>query len=275
MPALLLLLAALAAGPAAAEPEPALEFLVSGASSATVPLSALKAAVKSRRISFPSPFSDPPGKLKTYEAFALRDLLDYAFGRRWLSPEYSHVAFVARDGYAAVGALAKADEDGGFVAFRDLDVASGWEPVGGHGADPGPFFVVWTGTRQTTADQYPWPWQVTALNLIRFEDQYPRTAPRGAAPGSPERRGYALFQGRCVRCHSVNGEGGKIGPDLNEPMSVTAYRSKRMVKEFIREPSRYRHTYMPDHRDLSERDLEDLWRYFRWLDGHRPKGDGW
>jgi len=273
MKAALILAVVLAAARASAA-EPALEFRVAGASVTAVPLSALEKILPARDLTLTNA-EFWPGHAKRYRAFALRDVLDYAFGKKWLSNDYSDISFVALDGYAAVGPLEKASEDGGFLAFKDLDAASGWEPVGGHQADPGPFFVVWTGTTQTTANQYPWPWQVAALNLVRFEDQYPKTVPRGAAADSPERRGYALFKGRCLRCHSVNGEGGKIGPDLNEPMSVTAYRPKRMVKEFIRNPSKYRHTYMPDHRDLSDADLENLWRYFHWLDGHRPKGDGW
>jgi len=273
MTAALLLAVALGPRPAAAA-EPVLEFRVSGSSVASATVSVLEKALRPRDVALEhSEFSD--GRAKHYRAFALRDVLDYAYGKRWTEPAYSHFSFVALDGYAAVGALAKAEEEGGWLAFRDLDVARGWEPVGAHKADPGPFFVVWTGAKQTTANEYPWPWQVVALNLIRLEDQYPKTVPRGAADGSPERRGYAIFSGRCLRCHAVNGQGGAIGPDLNEPMSVTAYRPKAMVKEFIRHPSKYRHTYMPDHLDLSDRDLEDLWRYFHWLDGHRPKADGW
>jgi mono/diheme cytochrome c family protein len=273
MKKILLLVVGLTAARAAAA-EPSLEFRVAGASVAVVSLSSLEKAVPARDVTL-SNAEFWTGRDKRYRAFALRDVLDFAFGKKWLADDYSDISFVALDGYAAVGPLAKAGEDGGYLAFKDLDVPSGWEPVGGHKADPGPFFVVWTGAAQTTENRYPWPWQVAALNLVRFEDQYPKALPHGAAAGSPERRGYALFKGRCFRCHSVNGEGGKIGPDLNEPMSVTAYRPKRMVKEFIRNPSKYRHTYMPDHRDLSAQDLEDLWRYFHWLDGHRPKGDGW
>jgi mono/diheme cytochrome c family protein len=269
-----LVLAAAIGLPRAAAAEPTLEFRVSGVAVSSASLSALEKSLPARDVALTNAEFWPSG-VKHYRAFPLRDVLDFAFGKKWLGSDYSDIAFVALDGYAAVGPLVKASEDGGFLAFKDLDVPSGWAPVGGHKADPGPFFLVWTGAAQTTANQYPWPWQVAALNLVRFEDQYPKTVPHGAADGSAERRGYALFKGRCFRCHSVNGEGGKIGPDLNEPMSVTAYRSKRMVKEFIRNPSKYRHTYMPDHRDLSAQDLEDLWRYFRWLDGHRPKGDGW
>jgi mono/diheme cytochrome c family protein len=82
-------------------------------------------------------------------------------------------------------------------------------------------------------------------------------------------RGYQLFKDRCVRCHAMDGQGGTIGPDLNAPMSVAEYRSHMMIREFIRHPSRYRHTYMPDHEDLSDQDLDDLPDYFR----HQARAD--
>jgi hypothetical protein len=57
--------------------------------------------------------------------------------------------------------------------------------------------------------------------------------------------------------------GGKIGPDLNAPQSIVAYRSKYMIKEMIKHASKYRYTIMPDHSDLSDSDLDDLYNYFQ------------
>lgn len=264
-----LLLALLAAGAARAE-GPVLEFRASGERKAAFSLGELKGALASHRVRFFNPFA---GKEKSYEAFKIQDVLRLAYGDAWLGEEYSDAAFIAMDGYEAVGELAKLKEEGGYLAFRDLDRESGWEPVGHKKADPGPFFLVWTGEGQTTQNAYPWPWQVAALNLVRFEDQYPAVVPKGAGRRSAAYRGFVIFKARCVRCHSMNLEGGKIGPDLNAPMSVTEYRSKRMVKEFIRRPSKYRHTQMPDHEDLSERDLEDLYRYLRFK--RRDSGKTW
>ena len=45
-----------------------------------------------------------------------------------------------------------------------------------------------------------------------------------------------------------------------------------MIKEFIRQPSKYRYTYMPDHLHLTERDLEDLYQYFRTKSRERRHG---
>ena len=163
-------------------------------------------------------------------------MLDFAYGTQWASHEYSDIAFIALDGYEAVSSLDKLKQDGGFLAFKDLDLENGWEPLGYKKADPGPFFLFWIKEEQTTQHGYPWPWQVRALNLLRFEDQYPAVVPVGATSDSPAYRGFTIFRTRCIRCHSINRQGGKIGPDLNAPQSITAYRSKAMIKEFIKHP---------------------------------------
>ncbi len=252
--------ALLLASIAAAAAEPALEVRRAGVKERSYALSELKGALASKKLEFFSPFSK---KVKRYEGFALKDVLTLAYGDAWTKPEWSDAAFVAVDGYQAVGTLAKLNEDGAYLVFRDLDRPSGWEPVGPRAADPGPFFLVWTKEGQTTENAYPWPWQVAALDLVRFETRYPEVLPAGAKEGSPERRGFAVFKDRCFRCHSVNDQGGKVGPELNVPKSVTEYRAKKILLEFIRNPSDYRITQMPDHRDLTARDLDDLYAYFK------------
>jgi mono/diheme cytochrome c family protein len=137
------------------------------------------------------------------------------------------------------------------------------EPVGRQKANPGPFYLVWTREFQSTENEYPWPWQLASINLVRFEERYPEVVPQGPPPDSPASRGFRIFKGRCLRCHSINQQGGKIGPDLNAPMSITQYRSEEMIKAFIRQPSRFRHSGMPDHPDLTDQNLDDLYRYFK------------
>ena len=67
--------------------------------------------------------------------------------------------------------------------------------------------------------------------------------------------------------------GGKIGPDLNAPQSIVAYRSERMIKSYIRQASKFRYTQMPDHPDLSDQDLDNLYRYFQYQDQQRMRPD--
>ncbi len=251
---------AVALAGAASAAEPTLEVKRAGVREKAFTLSELKSSLSSKKLEFYSPFSK---KVKRYEGFALKDVLTLAYGDAWTKTEWSDAAFIALDGYQAVGTLSKLNEDGAFLAFRDLDREKGWEPVGVRNADPGPFFLVWTKDGQTTENAYPWPWQIAALDLVRFETRYPEVLPAGAKEGTAARRGFQLFKDRCFRCHSVNNQGGKVGPELNVPKSVTEYRAKKILLEFIRNPSDYRVTQMPDHRDLTPRDLDDLYEYFK------------
>jgi cytochrome c oxidase cbb3-type subunit III len=47
-------------------------------------------------------------------------------------------------------------------------------------------------------------------------------------------RGRTIFAETCTRCHSVNGEGGRLGPDLSR---IAAIRTREMLMRSIREPS--------------------------------------
>ncbi|MBI2362473.1 MAG: cytochrome c [Elusimicrobia bacterium] len=252
----------------AAAGERALEARAKGAVVAGGTAAELSARVATSRVVIPNPFLD--GRSKPYEAFPAAALLDALYGRDWREAPGGEVAFLAADGYAARVTTAQLLEGGAWLAFRDLERAPAWEPVGDKKADPGPFFLIWEGGR-TPERGYAWPWQVVALETTRFEDAYPHLAPAGAKPASAEARGYALFRARCVKCHGLDQEGGSVGPDLNSPRSVTEYRPKDQLKAFIRKASSFRYTQMPDQDNLSDQDLEDLWRYLKLKSAQRQQ----
>ncbi|MBI3549184.1 MAG: cytochrome c [Elusimicrobia bacterium] len=207
-------------------------------------------------------FLDPRyGKPKTYQCLPIAKVMDVAFGKDWANGAFSEAAFAALDGYVSVASAAKLTEDGGCLAIEDADVP-GWEPVGRKKVSPGPFYLAWSGPEQSTEKDYPWPYQLASITLMRFAERYPEVVPQGAAAGSPSMRGYETFKANCVRCHAINQQGGKIGPDLNAPQSITAYRPKDMIKKYVKKPSQFRYTEMPDHDFLTDAQLEDLYQYF-------------
>ena len=207
-------------------------------------------------------FFDPRyEKTKTYRCLAISGVMAAVFGERWASSEFTEAEFTALDRYVSVAPARKLNEPGGCLAVGDVD-APGWEPVGRKGVSPGPFYLAWSGPNQSTENDYPWPYQLKSIALIRFEDRYPEVVPQGAAAGSPAMRGYDLFKAHCVRCHAINQQGGKIGPDLNAPRSIVSYRPRKMIKAYIRKPSDFRYTEMPDQPFLTDAGLEDIYQYF-------------
>jgi len=205
-------------------------------------------------------------KRKSFLAFRLKEILSFGFGETPAAIAKEDVFFLARDGYVKPTSGARAVEDGGYLAFADADYTRGsdlgWEAVDRWGADPGPYYVVWANAGQTDAKGYPWPFALAAIEIAQFDKKYPHTLPRSAPAGSAAWKGFAIVRAGCISCHSINGEGGKVGPDLNVPRSIVEYRPIDQIKAYIRDPETFRHSNMPAHRDLTEAALDDLIAYF-------------
>ncbi len=249
-----------------AEENPELQFLVSDKKEEVFKLSELKNRLDSRTIKINDPIY---GKKKTYKAFSLKEVLDLVYDNEWKADKYSDISFHAKDGYEAVSDIPKLKEGGGYLVFRDIEYEN-WEPIGDKQADPSPFYVVWEGKNQKAENGYPWPWQLETINLILFRDKYPEVYPQGVSEDSSVYQGFEMFKHRCMRCHSINRQGGKVGPDLNAPMNVLQYRPANMVKEFIKHPSKYRYTHMPDNPDLSDKQLQNIIDYL-WFKNREGK----
>lgn len=239
--------------------ESSLSFQIAGKTEREIPLSQLVAKDSGSAIDVTTDFLTGTYQ---YQALPLHQVLQEGFGNTWQSKDYSHVAFIALDDYEAISSLELLQQDGGYIAYKDLNASEGWTPVGIRNADPGPFFLVWTKEHQTTQNAFPWPWQLAKINLLTFETQYPNIHPGGVDSASAVNKGFEIFRDRCLRCHAMNRQGGKIGPDLNAPQNITAYRSENMIKAFVKNPATFRYSKMPSHLDLDDQALDNLYRYF-------------
>lgn len=167
----------------------------------------------------------------------------------------------ARDGYTVPIDGARLLEGGAHLAVRDLDEPT-WARIGPQRADPSPAYLVWSRASQTDLTTHPRPWQLASIEVARFEDVFPHTFPQGEARDGAAMRGFSIFARECVRCHAINREGGRVGPELNVPQSVVEYRPEAQLRAFIRDPRVFRYSAMPAHPHLSERDLDGLIAYF-------------
>jgi mono/diheme cytochrome c family protein len=248
-----------------------LEFLRDGTVVTRLDDAALARTCGVRTIDLDDPYYDAH---KRYRACPLAAVLEAGFGAPVGELKGEDVLFHALDGYVKPSTLARVAEPGGFVAFGDADRDTGFAPMGRRALDPGPFYVVWSRPEQRDTHGYPWPYELASIELTSVAKKFPHTAPTGLADGDAGWRGYAIFRTECIACHSVNGEGGTVGPDLNVPRSIVEYRPIEQVKAYIKNPATFRYGNMPAHDHLSAGDLDALVAYFRAMAArkHDPGG---
>lgn len=251
---------ATSAEPSAADESSAvLEFARDGQVVKRIDRETLRRDCGSQRITIEDPYY---GKTKQFLACPLGRVLAMGFGAGIPRDAETNFFLRARDGYVKPASGERLGEEGGWLAFADAELAPRWEPIDRRQVDPAPFYLVWSGAAQRDPQRYPWPYQLVRIEQAPFEREYPHTAPTGLPADAPGWRGYAIFRGECVACHAVNGEGGKVGPELNVPRSIVEYRPKEQIKAYVRDPQSFRYTSMPAHAHFSDTDLDALVAYF-------------
>ncbi|MBL8720786.1 MAG: cytochrome c [Myxococcales bacterium] len=235
-------------------PDATLTFTKDGATVRALPLSELAKAIPPETVSGFDPYHRKP---KRFRALPLKRVLEAGFPGESLADK--EFVLRAKDGYAVYFRGELAVTEGGYVAFEDLDVPS-WEPIGPQRADPSPFYVVWSKPEQAELEAFPRPWQLVKIEMVRFDVAYPHTSP-GSAASATALAGYALFRDRCFKCHAINREGGRVGPDLAVPKNVLEYRPVAQVRAYVKDPLSFRYGNMPPHPDLTEAQLDALVAY--------------
>ena len=204
---------------------------------------------------------------KRFQAVPLAPVLLKGFGLSASELAERRLVFRAEDGYAVHSDGAIALELGGYVAFRDLDVPA-WEPVGPHQVSPRPFYIVWTGEEQQDQKIYPWPYGLTHVESVDLREAYGLTFPNRAADPLAH-RGHSMFLRDCIRCHAINRQGGRLGPELNVPKNILEYRDEAQVRAFIRNPASFRYSNMPAMPHLGDKDLDALVAYLAVMATHK------
>jgi len=193
------------------------------------------------------------------------------------------LVFTCLDGYQARLTRHEDPYAKALLAVRDLDSESGWE-VFFHGKEkttPAPFYLVWQTARRageaTTSPgtSLPWPYQINRIDLRSAIESQRRLLPAGAESRSDVQRGYDLFTRSCIACHSINLEGGALGPELNIPKNITEYRDWSYLVDFIKDPSSFRaRSKMPDFKNsLTDQQIDEILHYLRWMRERKPTSE--
>ena len=196
-------------------------------------------------------------KVHTYEGISLPVLLELVFGKTWSS--FDLVRFVTQDGYQPVipteriiaGSGVIATGEKGYPGFGKL------QRKNGESVDPGPIYLVWENINDKGSREDPWiswPWQITGIELSSFKREFPRSAPP-LLSGNPAMEGFLAFRQHCIKCHTINGDGGNFGPELNYPVNVTEYWNEEWLARYIADPQSIRTNskMIPFYRDVKNR----------------------
>lgn len=184
------------------------------------------------------------GQEAAFRALPFDQVLDAVYSPSWRREE--ELLFTCRDGYQPTVPVKRVLEHSAWLAFDRVD-APDFRIVKRESGESkqielGPFYLVWENLDDPQIRQewdYGWPYQLVAVDLIRARDRYPKLSPPEDA-SEQVRRGFVAFRIHCSKCHALNGEGGRVGSELNSAASPIGYRDRDWLRTWIEEPSRIR-----------------------------------
>ena len=208
---------------------------------------------------------------KTYQGVELREILEKYTKLKTLDPAQTQIVFECEDGYNPSMLLAMLLSRKAFVAVSDADAPKGqiWiNPMkDGREMKVAPFYVVYTDVSAQERD-FKWPYNLVKISLVETVKEFATVYPKD---DNTMVKGYGLFQKNCMICHALNKVGGKMGPELNYPKSITEYwHSNDDIKAFVKNPTSYRNECkMPAVTYLSDKELDEILRYLQYMAKHK------
>lgn len=238
---------------------------------ASFTLNQLKAKLKVQTVEIDDPVYE---RKMTYDGFALADVLQLAEANA--DDKANEIVFTALDGYSPNMSYAQLKALKGYLVFQEHG-RKGFMMVnqGKTRLSPGPFYVVWQSENgEKPPAEVPWPYQLAKIEVVNWALKYPRVVPPKAAPDSPEMKGFVIFKSECIRCHSINLQGGDVGPELGAPQNVTEYWKPEVLKAFVHDAPSFRYkSKMPSFKAMPEEQLAQVLAYLAYMKDFKITAD--
>jgi len=188
---------------------------------------------------------------KLYLAYPLAEIVN-SLAKESTKPLINSIlVFTATDGYEVTMSYQDALLEKGYIAFKDLSAKNeSWVKFkfGNESITPAPYYLVWTNP-ELDKWRYPSPFQLTSISLQSVENYFSAAVP--VSNNIRVKQGFSLFSRYCIRCHSVNHTGGKLGPELNLPKNITDYYTEQKLTDFILDAPSFRpKTKMPVFKNI-------------------------
>lgn len=207
-------------------------------------------------------------KNKRFNALPLKDILEKYSSIKRMNAADLKVVFECEDGYKPEMPLEILLSAKAFLAVSDVDALKGreWEILlkNGQESKMEPFYVVYEGVSGDDLS-YKWPYNLVKIHLAPLHENDEALKPKNKSTLA----GYEIFKNRCQTCHAINKIGGKMGPELNYPKSVTEYWKTDDLKAFIQNPARYRYNVKMPTLGIKPEEANAVVKYLSYMSEHK------
>ncbi|MEZ4886421.1 MAG: cytochrome c [Chitinophagales bacterium] len=209
-------------------------------------------------IEFDNFFTEPI----TFRGFPLKPIID---SLKLEGMDNLQLTFVCTDGYKPSIPLVNALHEEGYITHQGEEDLKAW-PDSIRKRIP-PYYVTWK-TDEPNKDLIN-PYGVTSMRVELIGFNYDKLLPQKVKEDSLLSNGFKLYEKMCMKCHSVNKEGGDLGPELNYPQNITEYRSKEFMFAFIKNPQAFRYNSKMHSIPLSDEKLDLIYNYLEVMKGFK------
>jgi len=201
---------------------------------------------------------------KRYQGISTKILFSRLVEKHNIDTSYQEVIFLCDDGYSSRIPFNTLMSDEGYLVNKDIDSELQWEKE--INDKFGKAYLVWDIDEKDNSHSFPYG--ILQIKIVSIEDEYQRIKPNGSS--EKVAGGYSLFKEHCIKCHMVNGVGGEVGPELNQPMSVTEYWKAEHLENFILDPQQYRsNSKMPITYGLTKDDSKQIIEYLKYMSNNK------
>lgn len=208
-------------------------------------------------------------KNKTYQAFPFQKNLNQVLPAD-LDRSGLEIIFRCVDGYGPSIPLTHLDSSAAYLAYRDPELATENTSWGDSLQQKfAPFYIVWE-KNPIAGKNLPWAYSLYQIEINSFAAEY-----QYSIPTDPQFvTGFKLFQDKCMKCHAINQEGGRMAPEFNYPKNITEYWDKEDIWAFAKAPQSYRSSsLMPAVTNLDRTSFEQIYAYLEHIKTVQPKLD--
>lgn len=207
-------------------------------------------------------------KNKRFNALLLKDILEKYSSMKRMNAADLKVVFECEDGYKPEMPLEKLLSAKAYLAVSDADAPKGraWEILEKNGQETKiePFYMVY---EDVSGDDisYKWPYNLVKIHFAPLHENDAALKPKEESALA----GYEIFKNRCQTCHAINKIGGKMGPELNYPKSVTEYWKTDDLKAFIQNPASYRNDVKMPNLGIKPEEATEIVKYLSYMSEHK------